>query len=90
MSRGATWDRRISIGGHEMAYNDMLFWPGLTCGYHLPGTVAPLGLTKAGLPLGVQIAGRPWRDNEVVAAMLAVETEVSRDEGFPRTPLRTL
>jgi fatty acid amide hydrolase len=45
---------------------------------------------SAGLPVGVQIAGRPWRDNEVVAAMLAVESEVSRDEGFPRTPVRTL
>jgi fatty acid amide hydrolase len=45
---------------------------------------------STGLPVGVQIAGRPWRDNEVVAAMLAVETEVSRDEGFPRTPLSTL
>ncbi|HTQ48334.1 MAG TPA: amidase family protein, partial [Polyangiaceae bacterium] len=45
---------------------------------------------STGLPVGVQIAGRPWRDNEVVAAMLAVESEVSRDEGFPRTPLRTL
>jgi Asp-tRNA(Asn)/Glu-tRNA(Gln) amidotransferase A subunit family amidase len=45
---------------------------------------------SAGLPVGVQIAGRPWRDNEVVAAMLAVENEVSRDEGFPRTPVRTI
>jgi fatty acid amide hydrolase len=45
---------------------------------------------SAGLPVGVQIAGRPWRDNEVVAAMLAVESEVSRDEGFPRTPVRTI
>jgi len=45
---------------------------------------------STGLPVGVQIAGRPWRDNEVVAAMLAVESKVSRDEGFPHTPLRTL
>ncbi len=45
---------------------------------------------STGLPVGVQIAGRPWRDNEVVAAMLAVESEVNRDEGFPHTPLRTL
>jgi fatty acid amide hydrolase len=45
---------------------------------------------SAGLPVGVQIAGRPWRDNEVVAAMMAVESEVSRDEGFPRTPVRSV
>jgi amidase len=69
---GATWDRRITIDGREIAYNDMLFWPGLTGGYHLPGTVAPLGLTKAGLPIGVQIAGPIYGDRATIemAALL--------------------
>jgi amidase len=64
---GATWERRISIDGQEIAYNDMLFWPGLTGGYHLPATVAPLGFTKAGLPLGVQIAGPIHGDRTTIA-----------------------
>jgi amidase len=70
---GATWDRRIRIDGKEIAYNDMLFWPGLTAGYHLPGTVAPLGLTKAGLPLGVQIAGPIHGDRTTIAVAALLE-----------------
>ena len=70
---GATWERRISIDGTEIAYNDMLFWPGLTGGYHLPATVAPMGLTKAGLPLGVQIAGAIHGDRATIAAAALLE-----------------
>jgi amidase len=70
---GATWDRKITIDGREIAYNDMLFWPGLIGGYHLPGTVAPMGLTKAGLPLGVQIAGPIYGDRSTIAAAALLE-----------------
>jgi amidase len=70
---GATWDRRITVEGSDIAYNDMLFWPGLTGGYHLPGTVAPLGMTKAGLPLGVQIAGPIHGDRTTIAVAALLE-----------------
>jgi fatty acid amide hydrolase len=40
-----------------------------------------------GLPVGVQVVGRPWRDSVVLAVMGAIEAEVSADEGFPRTPV---
>jgi amidase len=65
---GDPWQRRITIDGREIAYNDLLFWPGLTGGFHLPGTVAPLGMTRAGLPLGVQIAGPVYGDRTTIAA----------------------
>jgi fatty acid amide hydrolase len=42
---------------------------------------------SAGLPVGVQVIGRPWHDDLVLAAMQAIEAEVSRDEGFPKTPV---
>ncbi len=42
---------------------------------------------STGLPAGVQVVGRPWRDHVVLAAMRAIEAEVSRDEGFPLTPV---
>jgi fatty acid amide hydrolase len=42
---------------------------------------------SAGLPAGVQVVGRPWRDHVVLAAMRAIEAEVSVDEGFPATPV---
>ncbi len=70
---GATMDRRIRIENREIAYNDMLFWPGLTGGYHLPATVAPLGFTRAGLPMGVQIAGPIYGDRSTIAAAALLE-----------------
>jgi amidase len=70
---GETWERRIVIEGREIAYNDMLFWPGLTGGFHLPATVAPIGLSKAGLPLGVQIVGPIHGDRTTIAAAALLE-----------------
>ncbi len=70
---GATWKRRITIDGQDIAYNDLLFWPGLTGGFHLPATVAPMGLTRAGLPMGVQIAGPIHGDRTTIAAAALLE-----------------
>jgi amidase len=62
MEKGETWERRHTVDGKQIPYNDMLFWPGLTGGYHLPATVAPLGMSKAGLPIGVQVVGPLYGD----------------------------
>jgi amidase len=70
---GQTWERRIAIEGREMAYNDMLFWPGLTCGYHLPASVVPLGVGPGGLPIGVQIAGPIYGDRVTIEAAALLE-----------------
>ncbi|HEY8087976.1 MAG TPA: amidase family protein [Polyangiaceae bacterium] len=48
---------------------------------------ARVDAASAGLPVGVQVVGRAWHDHEVLAAMQAIEGEVSRDEGFPVTPV---
>jgi len=37
-----------------------------------------------GLPVGVQVAGRPWREDVVLAVMKAVEDRVKDDRDFPR------
>jgi amidase len=78
MQQGATWERRVTIAGQDMAYNDMLFWPGLTGGYHLPATVAPMGVTSSGLPLGVQIAGPVYGDRTTIAVAALLEQEYLR------------
>jgi amidase len=68
------WERRITAGGREIAYNDMLFWPGITGGFHLPATVAPLGQTREGLPLGVQIVGPLFGDRTTIEVAQLLET----------------
>ena len=70
---GDPWDRRITLDGKPIAYNDMLFWPGLSGGYHLPATVAPMGSTSAGLPLGVQIVGPIYGDRTTIEAAALLE-----------------
>ena len=67
MTEGAVADRRLSVGGQDISYNDLLFWPGITGGFHLPASVAPLGRTGGGLPYGVQIAGPLFGDRTTIA-----------------------
>jgi amidase len=57
IQQGQTWERSVTVNGRSIPYNDMLFWPGITCAFHLPASTAPIGMTEAGLPIGVQIVG---------------------------------
>lgn len=41
---------------------------------------------SAGLPVGVQLAARPWREDLVLAAMSAIESRVATGADFPITP----
>ncbi len=72
---GETWQRKIVVEGRTIAYNDLLFWPGITCGYHLPGSVVPVGRSASGLPIGVQIAGPLYGDRITIQAAALLERE---------------
>ena len=48
---------------------------------------AKVDAASAGLPVGVQVVGRAWRDHEALAVMRAIESDVARDEGYPATPV---
>jgi amidase len=64
---------RIAVNDTEIPWNDMLFWPGITCGYHLPASTAPLGMTRTGLPVGVQIVGPLYGDRTTLAVARMLE-----------------
>jgi fatty acid amide hydrolase len=51
---------------------------------------AEVDAKSAGLPVGVQVVGRPWRDPLVLALMGAIEAEISGDADFPRTPVEVI
>jgi fatty acid amide hydrolase len=42
---------------------------------------------SAGLPVGVQVVARPWREHVALAVMLAIEAVVRNRPDFPRTPI---
>ena len=68
------FERSWTIDGQTVNYLDaMRFtqWFYLLCG---PAAVVPVMRSAAGLPIGVQIAGRPWADELVLEVAAAVES----------------
>jgi len=50
----------------------------------LPGVSVPIGLDKDGLPLGLQLIGRPWQEADMLNSAYALE----RAAGFVSKPAR--
>lgn len=59
-------------------YIDQLFWASFAIMSGFPATVAPVGLTKEGLPVGVQILG-PWLED---ATPIFVAQTLEKEFGF--------
>jgi fatty acid amide hydrolase len=56
-------------------------------GDRLDKRAAQVVARSAGLPLGVQLVARPWREDVVLRLMLAIEEGARADASFPRTPV---
>ncbi len=54
--------RMLTVNGREVPFEDQLFWASLAGLSYLPASVAPIGLTSEGLPVGVQIIGPQFGD----------------------------
>src|SRR5207237_1395165 len=59
---GERHERTIVVNGEKVPATDQMFWAGYSGAFLLPSTVAPCGLTAAGLPVGVQIVGPQYGD----------------------------
>jgi fatty acid amide hydrolase len=53
----------------------------------LESMAAKVDQGSAGLPIGVQVVARPYREDLVLAAMRAIEDEARKDADFPKTPV---
>ncbi len=76
-------EREWIIDGVPVSYLDAMRY---TQWFNLlasPAAVVPVGRSAEGLPIGVQIAGRPFED----AAVLAVAAAVEREFGYQPPPL---
>ena len=68
--------RRLTVNGHETVYGQQTAWPGVATFPGLPATVAPLGKTREGLPVGVQIIGPFLEDLTTIALAGLLEREM--------------
>ena len=73
MEGGVRWDRQVQVGGCQVAHDELLFWSGVTCGFHLPSSVAPVARSREGLPIRVQVVARPFGDRTTIAVAGQIE-----------------
>ncbi len=73
--QGERHERTILVNGKHVPTTDQLFWAGYSGGFHLPSTVAPLGLTAQGMPAGIQIIARQYGDYTSIRFAQLLERE---------------
>ena len=75
-------ERRWNVEGKTVEYLDAWSYTEWFNLLGFPAAVVPVGKSPEGLPIGVQIVGRPW-DEEIVLAVAAT-LEEQRAEWFDR------
>lgn len=81
------WRRTRTVNGTTVNYWDNLFWSAYGAACNLPATVAPVGLARDGLPVGLQILGPEFGDWTTLAFAEALET--AGISGYLTPPLLT-
>ena len=77
----ANWT--LEINGRTVPYTSQLVYPGIATFSGQPATAFPLGLTKAGMPIGAQAIGPYLEDRTTLRFAGLVEREFG---GFQRPP----
>lgn len=68
-------ERRWVIDGKTVEYLDAWSYSAWFNLLGFPAAVVPVGSSPEGLPIGVQIVGRPWEEERVLAVAAVVESE---------------
>lgn len=68
-------ERTLVVNGTPMPYYNQVFWAGIATLSYLPATVFPTGLSKGGLPIGLQVIGAGYDDATTIefARLMALE-----------------
>lgn len=76
--------RTLTVNAHEVPFENQLFWAGYGGLAYLPASVAPIGLTASGLPVGVQIIGPRYGDLDCLRFAALLEREYRQFTPPPR------
>ncbi|MEQ8267511.1 MAG: amidase [Parvibaculum sp.] len=72
----SNWHKRtLDVNGIARPYMDVLIWAGPAIVAHLPASVAPVGITSAGKPVGIQIIG-PYLEDRTTIAVAGMFEEI--------------
>ena len=75
--------RTVHVGGEERPYWDAAVWMAPAGACYLPATVVPVGVTAAGLPVGIQIVGPFLHDRSTLHVARHLAAALG---GCPRPP----
>ena len=70
---GQHGEREWMIDGKTVGYLDAMRYTQWFNVLAAPAAVVPVGRSSEGLPIGVQVAGRPFEDEKVLAVTAAIE-----------------
>ncbi len=59
-------DQYLDVDGAQRPNADTYYWIGLASAAHLPSTLAPAGMSRDGLPIGMQIIGPEAHDRRCI------------------------
>ncbi|HEV2364891.1 MAG TPA: amidase family protein [Caulobacteraceae bacterium] len=71
-------ERTHVIDGEVTPYMDQIAWPGMATLANLPATAVPVGKTRAGLPIGMQVIGPYLGDKTTIAFAGKIQRELAR------------
>jgi amidase len=76
-------EREWTVEGQTVRYLDAMRYTQWFNLFAAPAAVVPVGRSAEGLPIGVQVAGRPFEDETV----LAVAEAIDREFGYQPPPI---
>jgi Asp-tRNA(Asn)/Glu-tRNA(Gln) amidotransferase A subunit family amidase len=77
-------ERKWQVGGKCIQYLDAWSYCEWFNLLGFPAVAVPMGYSEAGLPIGVQVVGRPWEEELVLSVAAILETA----RGAPQFPLQ--
>ena len=77
-------EREWTVDGRKIEYLKAMAYSQWFNLLGVPAAVVPVGKSPEGLPIGVQIVGRPWEEEVVLAVAAKIEDACG---GFRRPPI---
>jgi len=84
---GTLYTRTLTVDGQVRPYSDLIVWTSQFGYVYLPSTVVPVGLTKGGVPVGIQVVGPYLGDRTTLEFARYVELLLG---GYRVPPIATI